>query len=296
MNNRTTIITIKPLYRVLTVLTMAAFFVVGCEKEYSLEEGGNGGGVNIIGDDCRISKIAYADSSSGVPLGAITATINTTDKVTSITDFDSLNNTLLNLYAPTYNNDTVYINAAEYFVLNAVSKVVTERHGQLDPTDPLSDEIDVDYVYDAQGFLVEKKYSFTATGNVYRVVTYAYASGNMVRMEDLDLTTGDLSADATLLYGSVAPKAYMYVFPDEKDYEEFSQFLNFGRKSVNAITGMNVRNYDPVTNTPADSLVSSFTGYVLSVDKYVLSCYMNGDDQPSIPAQAGKLTFAYKCR
>ena len=295
MNPTTAVLTMRKVFRGLTVTAVAALLVTGCEKEYSLEEGG-GGGINIIGDDCRITKIACADSASGVSLGAITANINSADQATTVTDFDSLNNTLLNTYTVVYSNDTVYINAAEYFVLDPVTKRVMIRHGQVDPTDPLSPEIDVDYSYDAQGYLIGKEYSFSATGITYRAVAYQYTSGNMVRMVDTDLTTGELSTDANLQYGTLAPKSYMYLFPDEKDYEEFSQFMNFGRKPVNNVTAMVVRNYDPITHTPSDSLVSAFVGYVLSADKYVLSCYMNGDNQPSIPAQAGKLSFSYKCR
>jgi hypothetical protein len=279
-----------------STLVLALLSVAGCEKEYSLEEGGNGTGVNIIGDDCRISKISYADSASGVSLGAITANINSSDRLTSVVEFDSLNNTLLNEYTPLYTNDTVYISFTEYFVLNPTTKAVMSRHGQLDPTDPFSDDIVVDYTYNAQGYLTKKEYSYEATGIIYRVVDYLYIGGNLVRMEDMDPTTGELSTDADLRYTSLAPTAFVYFFPDELDYQEFNQFLNFGRKSVNAVSNITVRSYDPVTNTPADSIVSAFKGYVLSADKYVLSCYMDGDDQSSLPAVAGKLVFSYHCR
>ncbi len=58
---------------------------------------------------------------------------------------------------------------------------------------------------------------------------------------------------------------------------------------------MKIRNYDP-GNTLRDSLVSTFSNYIMSRDNYVLSVQMSGDDLISIPAAIGKLSFSYKCK
>jgi hypothetical protein len=269
-----------------------------CLKEFS-NEGDDGSGGVIIGADCRISKIAYADSSSGAGFGSISAAINSSDEVTDITKFDSLSLTIDFNSLPQYfaNGETVYIDPDQYFVRNAGTKRIRMFHGLIDPTVPGSPEYDVNYVYDANGKLAQKLYNFTLfPGITYQEVTYTYASGNLVSMTNIDAFTGDLLSDASLTYYSnIAPKNFMYLFPDENTLPEFNQFFNFGGRPANAVKNLKVRYYDP-GNVLTDSAVSEFKGYIMSRDNYVLSTYMLGDDQAALPAQKGKLSFSYKCK
>jgi hypothetical protein len=170
-------------------------------------------------------------------------------------------------------------------------------HGLIDPTVPTSPEYDVNYVYDANGKLAQKLYNFTLfPGITYQEVTYTYASGNLVGMTNIDAFTGDLISDASLTYYSnIAPKNFLYLFPDENTLPEFNQFFNFGGRPANAVKNLKVRYYDP-GNVLIDSAVSEFKGYIMSRDNYVLSTYMLGDDQAALPAQEGKLSFSYKCK
>jgi hypothetical protein len=126
--------------------------------------------------------------------------------------------------------------------------------------------------------------------------TYTYVNGNLTAMQLQDMFTSDLVEDATITYyTNIAPKNYMYVFPDETTYAPFNQFLNFGTKSTNALKDLKIRYYDP-GNILVDSAVSGFKTYIMSRDNYVTGVQMTGDDQPSIPAAAGKLNFYYKCK
>jgi len=281
-----------PLYIIATV-----FALTSCLKEYSTENGGDSGGGVIIGADCRISKIAYSDSATGVSIGSIGATINSADVVTDITKFDSLTLTIDFNNVPQYFSDTVAIDADQYFLMDLTTKRIRSFHGLIDPTLPGSPEFDIDYVYDAAGFLINKFYSYTLLPGVpYQQVTYTYSGGNLTHMQTDDLFTGDKIKDADLsYYPNIAPKNYMNLFPDEDMYAEFTQFFNFGKKSTNAVKNLKLRYYDP-GNVLVDSAVSAFSSYVMSRDNYVLSVYMLGDDQSSIPAAEGKLNFTYKCK
>lgn len=269
-----------------------------CLKEFSNEGEDSAGGV-IIGADCRISKIAYADSVSGGGLGSLSATINSSDEVTNITGFDSLSLTIDFNSQPQYfaNGDTVYIDPDQYFVRTTGSKRIRQFHGFVDPTVPTSPEYDVNYVYDGNGKLMQKLYSFTLfPGITYQEVTYTYAGGNLIGMTNMDAFTGELISDASLTYyNNIAPKNFMYLFPDENTLLEFNQFFNFGGRPANAVKNLKVRYYDP-GNVLRDSAVSEFKGYIMSRDNYVLSTYMVGDDQPALPALEGKLSFSYKCK
>lgn len=273
-----------------------------CEKEYSVENSATSSEF-IVGIDCRISKIVYTDTAGtsmggpGTGLGSIASTINNLDIVTRITQFDSLSNTIIFITDPIYTNDSVYINADEYFIVDA-NKRITKMHGLVDPTDPFSLQFDVLYGYNAGGYLVTKVYFLTISpATPFYKVDYTYAgAGNLTRMTAVNLPGGDLEMDADITYFNLTvPRRFIYTFPDEINYAPFTQFFNFGARNFNAPKAMKVRNYDP-GNTVRDSLVSTFSNYRMSNDTYILSVQMAGDNQPSIPALAGKLSFSYKCK
>lgn len=283
----------------LRTVLFGAFVIAlaSCEKEYSLENGGTDNEF-IVGADCRISKIIYTDTA-GVDknTGALEATINNLDIVTRITKFDSLSNVLEFFKDPIiYKNDTVYFNPDEYFVVD-VNKRITKLHGLTDPTDPFSLQFDVFYQYNATGYLVAKIYFLTISPTIpFKRVDYTYTGGNLTRMTVTDIATGDLIFDADLAYyNNIIPRRYIYIFPDEVDYAYYTQFFNFGLKSFNAVKDIKVRDYDP-GNVVRDSIVSNFSNYIMSRDTYIFSVQMAGDDQPSIPAHKGKLSFKYKCK
>jgi hypothetical protein len=273
-----------------------------CEKEYS-NENTDAGSDLIVGADCRISKIVFTDTSGtagggrGAGLGFIEANINNLDIVTGLLQYDSVGNTIVYISpGPVYTNDTVYINPDEYFVVD-VNKRIIKMHGLSDPTDPASVQFDVFYIYNTAGYLITKNYFYTANPGIsFLKVDYTYAGANLTHMSAVNLPGGDLDMDADITYFSnVVPQRFIYIFPDERFYPQYNQFFNFGNKNLNAPRTMKVRAYDP-GNVVRDSAVSTFSNYIMSRDSYVFSVQMGGNDQPSIPALAGKLSFSYHCR
>jgi hypothetical protein len=284
----------------LSVAILISLF--SCEKEYSVENSATGSDF-IVGIDCRISKIVYTDTAGtsmggpGTGLGSMAADISNLDIVTEIRQFDSLSSVLEFYTRPVYTNDTVYINTEEYFIVDA-NKRITKMHGLVDPTDPLSLQFDVFYAYNTSGYLVTKTYFLTGSPTTpFQRVDYSYAGpGNLSHMTSVNLPGGDLNMDADITYYSLTvPRRFIYIFPDEINYAPFTQFFNFGTRNFNAPKDMKVRNYDP-GNVVRDSLVSTFSNYRMSNDTYILNVQMGGDDQPSIPALAGKLSFSYHCK
>jgi len=296
----------------LLIATVVALF--SCEKEFSNENSGNTDNDLIVGIDCRISKMVYTDTSgtaaggTGTGLGSIEAAINNLDVVNKITRFDSLSNTIEFINSPIYSNDSVFINADEYFVVDGNKRII-KMHGLADPTDPFSLQYDVFFAYNTAGYLITKTYFLTSSPTIpfYRV-DYTYGDGaNLTHMSAVNLPGGDLEMDADITYfTNLAPRRFIYIFPDERFYPEFSQFFNFGTKNFNAVKKMIVRNYNP-GNVVRDSLVSAFSNYIMSRDGYVLSVQMGNPQpeatpplplspQPSIPALPGKLSFSYHCK
>jgi hypothetical protein len=274
--------------------------LVSCSKEYSLENGTADSDL-IIGVDCRISKITSTDTTTNIGLGSIAADINSSDEVTDITAYDSLSATIVTNSQPTYIADTIYVNPDEYFVVDPSNNArVKKLHRLLDPFDPTSPQIDIDFVYDATtGNLIQKLYgsSFFPVNPFYQV-DYTYTGGNLTSMLTTDLTIPEPVSDAQLQYFSnITPRSYLNLMPDEEDpnYAQFNQFFNFGKKSLNAVKSVKIRNYSGGVLT-SDSTNTVFGSYIMSRDNYVLSVIMSGDELLSIPAQKGRLKFSYKCK
>jgi hypothetical protein len=276
-------------------LGVALIAIYSCKKELSFENPNNPNSNVIVGNDCRVNKIAFSDSLSDVGTGSVSAVINSLDTTLSVSIFDSLANAAVFDAAITYSNDTIFINANELFVVDLNNRV-TRLHGLLDPSDPGSPEVDIDYTYDGAGHLIKKSHSLTSLPNTpFEEVNYTYTNNNLTGMTKTDLTSGDLIQNAVLTYHSLAPKNFIYLFPDEEVYTPFNQFFNFGTKSVNAVKSIAVTDFDP-GNVPAGTTISTFDNYVLSLDNYVLSATMSGDDAAAIPAFTGRLKFSYKCK
>ena len=288
------------------LIATVTVFVISCTKEFSLENGGsNGNGSDeIVGVDCRMSKIAFYDSASAIPLGSIAATIDTKDTVRDVTLFDSLGNVIIMNSMPFYSGDTAYLNPDEYFLTAPSTRLVTHLHGVLNSVFP-SIPFECDYIYNSDGTLFQKRYDIPGAGvSPAVVVEYLYLGGNLVSMTSTDYTTftPELIQDAQLdYYNNIKPRNYLNLMPDEtisddlNHFAPYTQFFNFGVKPINAIKSLKVRYYDP-GNVVRDSTVSGFFTYITSRDNYVLSVYMLGDDQESIPAAMGRLNFSYKCK
>lgn len=269
--------------------------ITSCRKEISSSFSDNITSNVIIGADCRINKIVFTDSATGIGLGSINAVINSLDKASAITVFDSLSFSLVDQLTPQYFGDTVAIDQVQYFITDDATKRIKFFHGLIDPTVPASQQFEVTYTYDASGYLINKLYKLVPLNLSFLQVTYTYAGGNLASMVMQDLFAREIVRDATVsYYSTIAPKNYLYIFPDEDSYSLVTQFYNFGRRPTNAIKDLKVRYYNG--GLPVDSSVSRFENYVTSRDNYVVSVYMVGDDQPCIPAVEGKLNFSYKCK
>lgn len=283
----------SPLYLALCFILGITLF--SCDKETSEENGGDN--PSIIGVNCRIAKIDYRDTSGIIPIGSIAANINSLDKITNIIEFDSLSNFIISYADVFYSGDTVHVNNDEYFIEDPNGKLIKKFHGLVDPGNPASPFYDQVFTYNTAGNLVKKtKALSTAPTLPYEQVDYTYSNGNLVSMVYKNLFSGKVIRNASLTFQpTVAPKNYIYIFPDEEEHAAYNQFFNFGKRSINGVKDLKVRYYNGA-GTLIDSAIAQFTSYQQSVDLYVVNVLMSGDAQPCIPAQPGRLKFSYKCK
>ena len=195
------------------LILSAVIFLSACEKELSTENSTLIGNELIVGKNCRIAKLVYNDTATGINLGSLAATINILDRVDQINAFDSLAVALTFAADITYSNDTIYLNVDEYFVLDLVNNRIKRLHGLTDPTDILSPQFDADYSYNANGYLIQKNYLLSPGAFPLINVAYTYTGNNLTKMTYTNLVSGEVEVDADMqYYPTISPQNYLYIF------------------------------------------------------------------------------------
>lgn len=268
--------------------------IVSCRKEKSLE----GGDPNSIwiGTNCRINQVLTVDSSTSIGFEAHNAFFDSKGLATGTELYDSLTNSTIFRTNYFYKGDTAYVNNGQYFVQDKTTGRVKEFKGLEDPTDPLSDTIQIKFTYNAAGQLTAKDYYFFNLPTPALRSTYTHTNGNLTSMLFVSLfPTSETIADATLEYNTNQPvKEFMYIFPDGYIITPYLLSFNFGTRPANTIKKINTRFYS--SGTVTDSLVTNYKNYVLSRDNYVLDLFAEGDYQDGVGNLFERTKFQYKCR
>jgi len=265
-----------------------------CRKEKSIESGDNN--PIFIGSNCRISQVLSVDSLTGIGFDAHNAFFDAAGKPTGTELYDSLSNSIYFGSLFTYIADTAFVNSDEYFVNDAATGRVKEFKGLIDPSDPLSDTVQIVFSYDASGYLVKKDYYFFGMPVPLLQSTYSYNSGNLTRaLLEYVFPTTEVFIDAAVEYNNSQPaNGMMYVFPDGFYTAQYNLSFNFGKRPVNTLKKVTTKLYSAGVLT--DSLVTNYSNYKLSRDNYVLELFAAGDFQDGMGIIDGRTKFSYYCK
>lgn len=265
-----------------------------CRKEKSIESGDKN--PIFIGSNCRISQILSVDSLTGIGFDAHNAFFDAAGKPTGTELYDSLSNSIYFGSLFTYNADTAFVNSGEYFVNDAATGRVKEFKGLTDPSDPLSDTVQIIFSYDASGYLVKKDYYFFGMSVPLLRSTYSYSSSNLTRaLLEYVFPTTEVFIDAAVEYNTSQPaNGMMYIFPDGFYTAQYNLSFNFGKRPVNTLKKVTTKLYSSGVLT--DSLVTNYSNYKLSRDNYVLELFAAGDFQDGMGIIDGRTKFSYYCR
>lgn len=250
----------------------------------------------FIGNNCRISQVLSIDSLTGIGFEAHNAFFDAAGKSTGTELYDSLSNSIYFGSLFTYSADTAFVNNGEYFVNDASTGRVKEFKGLIDPSDPLSDTVQIIFSYNAAGYLVQKEYYFFGIPVPLLRSTYTYNSGNLTRaiLENL-VPSAEVFIDAAVEYNTSQPaNEMMYIFPDGFYTAQYNLSFNFGKRPVNTLKKVTTKFYGSGVLT--DSLVTNYSNYKLSRDNYVLELFAAGDFQDGIGILDGRTKFSYFCR
>ena len=270
--------------------------LISCRKEKSLDRTGGDPNAVFLGNNCKLSQILNVDTNTNTGWEAHNIFFNSSGLPVRSEVYDSIG---LAPYADdiyTYKGDTVFVNGnSSYFIKNSSGRMVLFR-GPEDPTDPLSEDIDITYTYNAAGYLTKASYAYTALpASPLLQSTYSYTGNNLTKARtEVLVPSPELVIDADLSYSSQTVRDFIYTFPDAFYYVNHLPALNFGNKSANALSKVTTRYYN--AGIAVDSAVTNYSKFKLSNDGYVLQFYADGDWQDGMGIYYEMTRFKYFCK
>jgi hypothetical protein len=266
-----------------------------CKKEKSVDtSAGNGTPPVFLGNNCRISQVLTVDSATSIGFEALNLFFNASGAVSRVQLIDSLNNDVFVNDNVTYKDDTIFLGLSGYMVKNSAGKVRLFR-GPEDPTDPLSDSIDIDFTYNSTGYLTRADYSFTGIPVTVLRSIYTYTGANLTKARtELLFPSAETAITADLTYSAQAVKNFIYTFPDAYTIAPYLPAFDFGNRPANALQRVKTVYFDAGVAT--DSAITNYKNYKLSNDGYVLEFFAEGDYQDGMGIYDGRTKFKYFCR
>ncbi len=244
--------------------------------------------------NCLVSDLAFYDYATNIPFGSIRSTYNASKVVTNIQFIDSVNAVVLNNWNISYPAGRVQIDAVQYFVLDANSRII-EFHGYGDPSDNTSAQFITKYTYDANGYMngYTSAYADTPNVTVWRGVLQ-WTNGNLIKLtEDDPSAPGSVRYETSYDYYATTVKNFIYTLP-LPEITLFQAAINAGKKPLNGLKTETIRAINPSNGNVIDTQVTNYDNYVIdpAPNQYVRS-FRQVD--PADATSALKLVLSYKC-
>lgn len=267
-----------------------------CTKEQSLER-------PLIeqpspNNDCSINMIVPFNSNSGKGYGSLYITTGTNNQTSQIEWFDSTLQKVDYQAEFTYIKDTIRINKKEFFLVDGSGRII-EFNTLENPLDMSSESYQYTYNYDAQGFLIGKKWYLPSYSTDIPFFTYQYdwVNGNLTAIEVRE-ATGDkrLALKAELRYDETREaKNFLYFLPESNELAPYILSVNLGEKSKNIPQLIKIDLYDS-DGTAIKTYTTEFKDYQFTPDGYVSGVFASGDIMDGLPLVNGLTKFEYDCQ
>ncbi|MEJ7737696.1 MAG: hypothetical protein WKF97_09740 [Chitinophagaceae bacterium] len=260
-------------------LLISLVFFISCKKEYSSETG-TLPVIDTLRNNCKLKELIEKDAVSGRAEYAYISTYNSSNVVSRIVLFDSINNVTDNSFPVSYPANRVQIDANQYFLTAADGKV-TEFHGYEYPNDPSSSKITAKYSYNALNQLsqrTEENDSFP--GRVTFHMDYTYTNNNLTKAVASVFNGIGFQVVAEITYeydASKTVKNFLFLHALAPDIIYFQTAIKAGLNSVNAIRKATLKFTDPLTGIQI-TRTSNFTNFIIDAKNFVKSFDLTGDD------------------
>lgn len=276
-------------------------FLVSCEKEKSIEDGGAiNPGVPPLGNNCTVNQVISVDSLTGQGLYSFYTRFNGSGVADKVEAYDSIAGSVEFESVLQYAGDTIRISPTDYYLVDG-NKRVKELRSAFNLGASV-DTFTYRYNYDATGYLVSKEIFSTAVplpfGIPFVRFTYTWSAGNLVYIDGSFAVPGltQKVLTATLEYDANATaKNFIHILPDGFETYPYIMALDLGKKSRNLVKKITVVTYDDSGNLD-ETLVSNFSNYVFSSDGYLVEWYADGESAGGSPLPSGRTLFKYFCK
>ena len=180
--------------------------------------------------------------------------------------------------------------------MDPITKYVTTFYTKEDITDGTSDDKLCKYYYNSSGYMVKKQIYVNDSYNPFYETIYNYDNNLLTSCVLYVGSNRTKLLESTLVYDSTKTiKPWVYLFPDFFEGYNYLQAFNFGKKAIKPIQSIQTKIFDTNDGTIFDIWTTNFTGYVVSIDGFVLKTTATGDQQQVLGLFYGITRFDYNC-
>jgi len=247
--------------------------------------------------NCQIISISNKNSNNKSDL-ALTVYYDYVNRASKLILYDSIRNIKLKENTFTYQPDGISISKYESISLDPTTQQVKKFTTKADLSNPNSDELLYEYIYNDSGYLVTKNQYINGAKLPTYKTTYSYDASNNLVSCLMNLVAGNKKIlESTIAYDETRVLSnFIYTFPDGFENYTYTPIFNYGKKPRYAIKTMVTKIIDPASGVLVDTWTTSFGAYSTNVDGYITQLTQSGDFQQGLGLFYGKTDLGYTCK
>ena len=284
----------------LSLLACTYLIVSGCSKSFTETDPTTGtipvSLTTTTTGTCAIIRISQKNRDYNNTDNAFLVTRDTAFLATHLQSYDSLAGRVDFDINITVNGDTVNLSTGEWLLIDKSTKLVTTLFTKSDITDSSSDDKLCLYFYNSQGLLVKKQIFLNGSTEPSFETNYQYDKSLLISCIVTAGTNKIKLIEATLSYDTTKTvKPWLYLFPDFFEGYHYLQSFNFGKKAISPVQSILTRIFDINDGSLIDYWYTTFSGYVISKDGFIIQTTAGGDQQQGLGLLYGITRFDYQC-
>ena len=255
------------------------------------------GVANISVKNCQITSISNVNSSNKSDL-ALTVYYDYVNRASKLILFDSIRNVKLKESVFTYQSDGIVIGKYESISLDPITQQVKKYTTKADLSNPNSDELVYEYIYNDSGYLVTKNQYVNGAKLPTYYTKYTYDGSNNLVSCIRHLVSGNKKIlESTITYDlSSLLSNFIYTFPDGFENYVLTPIFNYGKKPKYGIKTMVTKINDPNTGGLLDTWTTTFGSSTINPEGYITQFTQSGDFQQGLGLFYGKTQLNYLCK
>ena len=287
------------LFSKICLLAVAYIFVSGCSKSFTETDpvtGESPVSLTTSTGTCSVIRISQKNRDYANTDNSFSVKRDTSFFATNLLSYDSLSGKVDFDINVNINGDTVNLSTGEWLLIDKSTKLVKTFFTKSDITDPNSDDKLCLYFYNSQGLLVKKQIFLNGSTEPSFETNYQYDKSLLVSCLVTAGTAKTKLIEATLSYDTTKTvKPWIYLFPDFFEGYHYLQAFNFGKKAISPVQSILTRIFDINDGSLLDYWYTTFSGYVISKDGFIIQTTAGGDQQQGLGMLFGITRFDYQC-